>query len=234
MKIIYAIQSLAFEDLGSFTPILQQLGYEIRYRQLGVDDMDDILNTPDPIIILGGPIGVYETQDYPYLSNFIQQLKLRLKQHHPTLGICLGAQLIAAALGAHVYSGPSKEIGWSPLTLSIKGQHSPLRHLNHCAVLHWHGDTFDLPDSADLLASSRYYPHQAFAIGQYILALQCHIEIDPHHFERWLIGHHVELRQANIDIVTLRQDHLRYSKQLQQQAQLVLIDWFKSIHSNKM
>src|SRR5690606_9988829 len=107
-------------------------------------------------IILGGPIGVYETEDYPFLQKEIDLLKVRLENNLPTLGICLGAQMIAHALGAKVYAGHAKEIGWSTLQLATLPDNI-LAPLTNVPVLHWHGDTFDLPENATLLASSSLY-----------------------------------------------------------------------------
>lgn len=225
MKTVYAIQCLAFEDLGSFAQIFQDLGYQIIYVQLGVDDLSEVLQSRQLVVLLGGPIGVYETETYPYLLNFIEQIKIRLEKNYPTLGICLGAQLIASALGAKVYAGHVKEIGWGRLNLNSQGLASPLKYLENIHVLHWHGDTFDLPVQAKGLASSMYYPNQAFAVGLNILALQFHAEADPQTFERWLIGHTVELNKAGIDIVTLREENARYGQQLRHAANLLLRDW---------
>ena len=90
MKTIYAIQSLAFEDLGSFVPVQKDLGYQIQYLQLGVDVLNEALASKQPVIVLGGPIGVYETETYPYLTDFIAALTQRLKKNYPTLGIFCG------------------------------------------------------------------------------------------------------------------------------------------------
>ncbi|XUJ33596.1 glutamine amidotransferase-related protein [Bradyrhizobium japonicum] len=108
--------------------------------------------------MLGGPIGVYETERYPFLTREIDLLERRLAQGLPTLGICLGAQLMAKALGARIYAGGVKEIGWGSVTLTDAGQASSLKPLAESApVLHWHGDTFDLPDNAARLASNENY-----------------------------------------------------------------------------
>ncbi|AOA59755.1 glutamine amidotransferase [Acinetobacter larvae] len=229
MKKVYAIQTLAFEDLGSFAATLMELGYEIHYLQLGVDALQPALASTHPVILLGGPISVYDQVNYPYVSDLIAALQSRLRANLPTLGICLGAQFIAAALGAKVYAGHVKEIGWSRLSINNQGFNSPLRYLDDVAVLHWHGDTFDIPTAAKRLAGSIYYPNQAFAVGLNILALQFHVELDLKQIESWLIGHHHELHNAQIDILTLRQDSLRYGKALQDQAQRLLRDWIGNL-----
>ena len=226
-KTVYAIQHLAFEDLGSLEDIFYQLGFRVRYFEAGVDNLAPALNYEGLTIILGGPIGVYETEDYPFLVDEIAGLKQRLQDQKPTIGICLGAQLIAYALGAKVYAGHQKEIGWSPLEIkSIES--NILEPLKDTAVLHWHGDTFDLPPNATLLASSEIYPNQAFSIGNNILALQFHLEITQHNFEKWLIGHTCELRHANLSIQQLRQDNLEYAKRLENKTTIIIHKFIES------
>lgn len=217
-KTIYAIQHLAFEDLGSLEDVFYQLGFRVRYFEAGVDDLSPALNYEGLTIILGGPIGVYETEDYPFLIDEISGLRQRLKNDKPTIGICLGAQLIAHALGANVYAGEQKEIGWSELEIKNVEQNilSPLKNTK---VLHWHGDTFDLPENATLLASSAMYPNQAFSIGKNILALQFHLEILEESFEKWLIGHTCEIRNAQLSIQQLRNDNYLYAQDLEQKTQ---------------
>ena len=227
-KTIYAIQHLAFEDLGSLEDIFYQLGFRIRYFEAGVDDLTPALNYEGLTVILGGPIGVYEEQDYPFLTDEIRLLKQRLADKKPTIGICLGAQLIAHALGAKVYAGHQKEIGWSELEI-LPIQDNILSPLDGVAVLHWHGDTFDLPEHATLLASSTVYPHQAFSIEQHVLALQFHIEVAQDMFERWLIGHTCELHQAKLSIVQLREENAQYAQQLEQAAYYVIKQFLKQI-----
>lgn len=223
---IYAIQHLAFEDLGAWEDVLYQLGYRVRYFEAGKDDLTKALSYEGLTIILGGPIGIYETEDYPFLQQEIDLLKVRLEKNLPTLGICLGAQLIAHALGAKVYAGHAKEIGWSKLHLNAVAQ-NPLQAIEDTEVLHWHGDTFELPTHAELLASSALYPNQAFRVGQKILALQFHPEVASDSLEKWLIGHTAELRQAQIDIRALRADNQRYALKLENAAGHVLAEYMK-------
>ncbi|MFC3171034.1 glutamine amidotransferase [Acinetobacter vivianii] len=218
---VNVIQHLAFEDLGSLEDVFYQLGFRVRYFEAGVDDLSPALNYEGLTVILGGPIGVYETEDYPFLVDEIAGLKQRLKANKPTIGICLGAQLIAHALGAKVYAGHQKEIGWSQLEIKAV-ENNPLAALENVEVLHWHGDTFDLPSNATLLASSAIYPNQAFSIGNNILALQFHLEITEQSFEKWLIGHTCEIRHAGLSIPQLRADNLAYATQLEDQTAKVI------------
>src|SRR5262249_23064037 len=142
------------------------------------------------LVVMGGPIGVYQAADYPFLVSELQALERRLGQSKPTLGICLGAQLVAAALGSRVYKGFQSEIGWSSVQVANVPDNvlTPLAN-GKTPVLHWHGDTFDVPVGATLLASSELYENQAFAFGKNVLALQFHIEVTASDFERWMVGH---------------------------------------------
>ena len=184
---------------------------------------------------MGGPIGVYQTDLYPFLSQEIQLLRVRLAQRLPTLGICLGAQLMAAALGARVHPGNNgKEIGWSaiyPATQALTD--NPLQALfsENTQVLHWHGDTFELPPDARLLASSAQYPHQAFALGDFALALQFHPEVQASDLERWFVGHACELAHAQIDISLLRAQSIDAAAKLEQHAVQLWQRWLGSVPS---
>lgn len=227
-KTIYAIQHLAFEDLGALEDLFYQHGFRVRYFEAGIDDLSKAFEHEGLIIILGGPIGVYETEDYPFLKQEIELLKSRLAKNLPTLGICLGAQLIAHALGARVYAGHVKEIGWSKLNIRYAANNL-LKPLADVPVLHWHGDTFDLPDQAVLLASTNVYNNQAFQIGHNILALQFHIEVAADSLEKWLIGHTCELRKAKINIPQLRQDNHQFAANLEDISTNIITEYLKQI-----
>lgn len=198
------IRHLAFEDLGTFAPVLSAAGFDLTVMDAGVDELFEPIVSSDLVIVLGGPIGVYEQDRYPFLTDERRALTQRLQEGLPTLGICLGAQLMAAALGARVYPGGQKEIGWSPVELTPAGAASCLGNLSRQPVLHWHGDTFDLPAGAELLASTALYRQQAFSMGANVLALQFHPEVDGRRFEQWLVGHAAELSAAGVDIHQLR------------------------------
>jgi GMP synthase (glutamine-hydrolysing) len=186
------------------------------------------------MVVLGGPIGAYDDNRYPTLSPLLSMIEKRVAAGLPTLGICLGAQLIARALGARVYPSPSgqAEIGWSPLTLTDAGRASPLRHLDgaQTSMLHWHGDTFDLPAGATLLASTPACRHQAFAWGKHVLGLQCHPEIRTDRFEPWLIGHASELATHGIDPRQLRADTARLGPALELAAWRTFDEWLSGLN----
>lgn len=229
MKTALVLRHLAFEDAGLFNDPLRERGYAIREVDAGVNATRSDLEGADLLIVCGGPIGVYETDRYPFLVDEIAALQTRLHATRPTLGLCLGAQLMAAALGARVYPGGTKELGWAPLQLSAAGQASALGVLADLPVLHWHGDTFDLPPGATLLASTSMYPNQAFSVGLHALALQFHAEADSRRIEQWLIGHTGELSGAGIDINALREASHRHGPALQAAAGQLLHRWLDDL-----
>lgn len=204
-KSCVAVRHVTFEDLGLLGPLLAERDYAIRYHDAGVEPFDQAtLLAPDLVVVLGGPIGVYEADAYPFITSEIAAVAARLGAGKPTLGICLGAQMMAAALGARVAPGPVKEIGFAPLTLTEAGKASVLAPLVSSPVLHWHGDNCDLPAGCERLASTAHCPVQAFVRTPSQLALQFHLETEPARLETWLVGHTVELGKAGIDPCALR------------------------------
>lgn len=230
---IQVIRHVAFESLGNLEPILLARGCEISI----IDAPIAPLNSIDPLasdllIVLGGPIAVYDERDYPFIADELEIIKSRLAAGLPLLGICLGAQMIAKALGARVYFGGTKEIGWSPLELTHAGQQHPIRLLSgdRTEVLHWHGDTFDLPEDAVHLAASAVYKHQAFSYGSNVLALQFHPEVAAEALELWYVGHAAEISQVeNLSVPKLRSDAQKRSPVLQSAAERFWIEWLDEI-----
>jgi GMP synthase (glutamine-hydrolysing) len=205
IKKCLAVRHVAFEDLGLLGPLVAARGYSVRYHDAGVEPIDaETLLAPDLLIVLGGPIGVYERDAYPFIVDEIAAIAARLQADKPMLGICLGAQMMAAALGAGVAPGPVKEIGCAPLMLTAEGRASALGPLGATPVLHWHGDNCELPKGCIRLASTQHCPVQAFMRTPSQLALQFHLETEPARFESWLVGHTVELGKAGIDPRKLR------------------------------
>lgn len=207
---LVALRHLPFEDLDALGPLFEAQGFNLQYIDTPVErDFVQAALDADLLVVLGGPIGVYDREDYPFLADEIDAVRTRLLAGRPVLGICLGAQIMAAALGAKVYPGQNgKELGWSALSLTEAGMRSPLAALAPGRpVLHWHGDTFDLPEGAELLAGTGRYPHQAFAWGRHALALQFHIEVTAPGLERWLVGHALEIALTDgVSIPALRRE----------------------------
>jgi GMP synthase (glutamine-hydrolysing) len=227
-----AIRHVSFETLGTFETELERAGYELTYADVangGLAILDALV--PDLLIVLGGPIGVYEADTYPFLITELALIKSRLRAGLPLLGICLGAQLIAAALDARVASTGVKEIGFAPLALTDAGANGPLRHLADVPVLHWHGDAFELPVGATLLATTPVC-NQAFAVGRNVLGLQFHPEADTTgDLEAWLIGHACELAGAAINPRIIRTDARRHGSALADAGRAMFAEWLSHTHN---
>jgi GMP synthase (glutamine-hydrolysing) len=208
MKRALIIRHVPHEGVAGYRQPIEQAGYKIDRVDVsdpGFATLD--LVTPDLLIMMGGPMGVYEQARYPWIACQLRRLGRRLDADRPTLGVCFGSQMIAAALGAPVFAGPVKEVGFAPIELTQTGQASPLRHVAGVPVLHWHGDTFDLPEGVERLAESPAYANQAFRRGSRVLALQFHAEMgeDPR-IEAWLEDEPY-ITSAGTDAATIRSDH---------------------------
>lgn len=225
VKTLLAIRHVPFEDLGCLEAPLAEAGYAIRYVDAPTTDFARFTQANwDLLVVLGGPIGVNEMDDYPFLQDELQLLEARFKRRGPTLGICLGSQLIAHALGARVHKSRAVEIGWKSLRLSAAGRDSSLQHFTK-PVFHWHGESFDLPAGARSLASTENCPHQAFSFGGTLLALQFHPEVTARGLEQWYVGHTGELRAHGLPLAGLRQETARYASTLAKQSAEFLRDW---------
>lgn len=155
-------------------------------------------------------------------------LEARLKRDEPTLGICLGSQLMAHALGAQIYKNRNAEIGWKSLTLTHAGCDSSLRHFQK-PVFHWHSEYFDLPAGARHLASTDICPHQAFSYGRNLLALQFHPEVTARGLEQWYVGHTADLRAHGLSPAGLRRDAARLGPVLASQSSAFLQAWLTDL-----
>lgn len=227
MKTAVALRHLAFEDLGLVEPWLKQRGWRVITYDVGVDELWKIdLAQVDLLVVLGGPIGAHDESLHPFLTEEIELIRQRIDSGRAVLGICLGAQLMARALGATVAPMGIKEIGFAPLTLTPEGLASPLAGIAAQPVLHWHGDQFELPAGSPTLAATPQCAHQAFMVGDHAMAWQFHLEVDATRIEQWLIGHTGELRQAGIDIAALRAAAATHRAGLSQALDAVLADWF--------
>jgi len=229
---VLAIRHVHFEDLGSLERVLGDRGRLVRYLDVG----SARINAPNPVtpslmVILGGPISACDDDRYPTIAPLVAMIEKRIVAGLPTLGICLGAQLIARVLGSHVYPSGQTEIGWTPLTLTEAGKQSPLRHLDaaHTSMLHWHGDTFDLPQGAVHLASTPACQNQAFSWDKHVFALQCHPEIRTDRFEPWLIGNAGELAGHGIDPRKLRADTAKHGPKLEAAATSMFGEWLDTL-----
>lgn len=225
-----AIRHLPFEDLDAWEGMIRER-FDFHYHDIVREPLPENCD-PDLLIVLGGPVGVQDAKEYPFIHAELQLLQARLQQRRPTLGICLGAQLMAQALGASVAANATREIGWQPVQLTPAGRESALRHLGseRTAVFHWHSDNFELPPSADLLASTPGCPNQAFRIGRNILGLQFHPEVSASGLQTWYVGHHRALAsQQDLSASQLRRDAERHSDVLIRQGRLMLSEWLDGL-----
>lgn len=228
------VYHIAFEDLGSFADVLRERGYAISYRHAGADPLAPAEWTDaDLVVVLGGPIGAGDRARYPWLDGELAGLGTRLGLGLPTLGICLGAQLMAAALGGGVTrrlgvdGRPQSETGWGLVDLVQDA--GVLEGLRGQPVLHWHGDNILPPPGAVTLAATPGTPCQAFAVGRHALGLQFHAEFAAAALEAWLSGHAVELAQGRVDLDLLRRDSARHGAALERAARGVLTRWLDAI-----
>jgi GMP synthase-like glutamine amidotransferase len=177
---IIVIQHLAAEGPGLVATVARDHGFTLDVRRMDRGDPVPTADGLDGLVVLGGTMGAYDTAAHPHLAAEQRLLAEACGRNIPILGVCLGAQLLAAALGARVFKGPAAEIGFGIVTLTHEGTRDPILGPSGPAipVFHWHGDTFDLPGGATHLAASRAYPHQAFRAGGRAYGLQFHLELD--------------------------------------------------------
>jgi len=189
MPRLLVFRHVAYEILGTLDPLLKDAGFRIKYVNFERHpDAEPSLEGYDGLIVLGGPMNVDEVDKYHNLKTEVKIIREAVKKGLPILGICLGSQLLAKALGAKVRKNPEKEIGWYEVSPTKKGQKDPLisNFMQEEKIFQWHGDTFELPDGAKLLASSPLCKNQAFRYGENVYGFQFHLEVDTPMIERWL------------------------------------------------
>ena len=195
MKKVLVCQHVAYEILGTLNPLLKRAGLRIRYVNFGRDPhARPSLDGYHSVVVLGGPMNVDQTDEHPHLATEVELVRGALDRGMPVLGICLGAQILARALGAEVRPNGEKEIGWYPVSPTPEGESDPvLRHFEGTEqIFQWHGDTFEIPDGAVHLATSPGCANQAFRYGDNAYGFQFHLEVDEPMISRWLeVPHHV-------------------------------------------
>lgn len=189
MRRLLVFQHVPHEILGTLDPLLRDHGFRIRYVNFGrhPDAVPD-LDRYHGLIVLGGPMNCDQVARHRHLATEVTAIQAAIRDGKPVLGICLGSQLLARALGAPVIRHHTKEIGWYDVAPTEDGQADPLfRHFQGTEkIFQWHGDTFAIPHGAVHLATSAACPHQAFRFGHNVYGLQFHLEVDEPMIRRWL------------------------------------------------
>lgn len=202
MRRVWIVQHVSCEAPGTLGEVLAERGIATEiFRPFEGDSLPRKIEGADGLILLGGPMGVYEERQYPFLREERRLIEAGLKKEKPILGICLGSQLLATVLGAAVTRGKEKEIGWHSVYLSEAARSDPLlKGMDPSFVAyHWHGDIFDLPPGAVLLASSDRTACQAFRYGDQTYGLLFHMETTRPIIEGMVHAFPEELAQANTD-----------------------------------
>ena len=185
---VYVFQHVACENLGTFAGVLTRRGYRPEYvRLFAGDSIPDDWSAAAALIVLGGPMSVNDASRLVYLEQEKSMLRQALDQAQPILGICLGAQLLAAAGGSRIFPASRPEVGWGAISLTVEGRQDPVVAplAEIASVFHWHGETFDLPPRSARLAFSPLTMNQAIRIGSNAYGLQFHLEVDASMIQSW-------------------------------------------------
>jgi len=173
---IHSLEHQPAEGPGKILDWVAARGHEITRTALYADEAPPALDAFDLLVIMGGGMNIYQHRDHPWLVTEKEFLRGAIDAGKPILGMCLGAQLLADVLGGKVYQNPEKEIGWFPVEITDRS--APLGDFPACMiVMHWHGDTFELPPSVRVVAKSEGCPRQAFVFGDRVVGLQFHLEM---------------------------------------------------------
>jgi GMP synthase-like glutamine amidotransferase len=192
---VLSIQNITCETLGSLEKLFKSDGFEIQNINAQNDSIPEKSEGYSAIIVLGGPMAVYDR--LPHLQREQALIRDAVENNVPVLGICLGSQLIAQATGGRVFKGSKKEIGWHDVSVSPAGKNGLFTGIEKMRVFQWHGDTYELPATAEVLAYSDLYP-QAFRVGSAI-GIQFHLEVDDRLIRSWLKEYDGEVKSEGID-----------------------------------
>ena len=229
---ILVFQHVPYEPLGTLDPLLKAAGFRIRYVNFARDPgQRPDLSKYAALIVLGGTMNVDEVDAHPYLLTETEIIREALAQDMSVLGICLGAQLLAKALGGAVERAPRREIGWYDVELTSIGVNDPVlsSFRRRQRVFQWHEDRIELPPGIGVLAQSADCPVQAFRYGEHAYGLQFHLEVDRFLIERWLTVPAnqavLEAEQGRIDPAAIREETLREIDALEAQSAVTFGRW---------
>ncbi|WP_109806985.1 glutamine amidotransferase-related protein [Sphingosinithalassobacter portus] len=228
MKRCVVVEHIDFEPLAAYRAPIDQAGYAIESVAAAALTGFD-WSAPDLLVLMGGPMSVHDGDSCPWMPPEIEGVARRCAADLPTLGICLGGQVMARAMGAEVTASPVREIGFAPLTLTPAGQASALRHFADTSVLHWHGETFAIPPGATHLAASQGCANQAFSRGN-LLGLQFHGEIgELAQVEIWLDRGRDYVAGAGVDPDGVRADMARLGAGAVAAGSAAIAEWLTAL-----
>lgn len=228
MRRAYAIRHVSFEDAGILTPLLARHGIEL--VEVNAWAIPAEAAEAPLVVFLGGPISVNDEATYPFLTQELALARTRLAADLPTLGICLGAQMLCRAAGGTVGPGPQVEIGWAPVTLTPAGAGTPLALLQGVPVLHWHGERCHLPAGIEPLAATALCPVQAFRPAPKSLALQFHPEARGGGMEAWFVGYTTDIAALpGITVADLRAETGRNAAAARAAAETMFTGWLAGV-----
>ncbi len=211
------LKNISSEGPGTIEDHLREVGIGYRIVDLSSQELPPA-GEDDTLVIMGGPMSVNESDRYRFIAKEVELARDFMRKGKKVFGICLGAQIMASALGAKVYPGPEKEIGWFDIELQEEGIRDPLMKKlavhpkagdfwKKFKVFHWHGETFDLPAGAVRLAKSELYPNQAFRYGNNSYAFQFHIEVRKEMVYGWLKDEPVDMEKVARDTEQYYEDY---------------------------
>ena len=232
MQSVWVLQHTPSENLGTIEGVLRchQVGFNYIETHIGKSVPAEMADKAG-LIVMGGPMGVYEQAKYPFLRNEMHLIESALALGSPMLGVCLGSQLLAAVLGAEVKKGEKKELGWHAVTVTDFAAHDPLFTgvRPEFWPFHWHGDVFSLPQQAVSLASSHQTPCQAFRYGKNAYGILFHLEVTEEQITQMLTDFVEELREAGGNANEIAQQAPQHLPALQAIAGQVFGRWASAL-----
>lgn len=233
MPEVLILQHVAPEPPGTIGAACRELGHTLRtVRVHEGDPVPSELGEAAALVVMGGPMGVYDTDAYPHLNDEIRLIEEALRRERPVLGVCLGSQLLAATLGAEVRSGGTKEIGWHEVTLTeAAGEDTLWSNVDdQFMAYHWHGDVFDLPEGGVCLARSEQTECQAFRYGECAYGILFHMEVTPHIVDGMTEAFADELQAEGLSGEIIQKGAEAHLSDLQTVGHQVFRQWVDLIH----
>jgi GMP synthase-like glutamine amidotransferase len=219
---VLILKNVAHEGPGTIEDFLLENNVDYKIVEMYSESLPSTENV-DNLIIMGGPMSANDTDTYPYIKKEIELVKDFISKGKKVFGICLGAQIMAKTLGAHVYVGPEPEIGWYDIELQENGIRDPVvsrlgihpgagNFQKNFKVFHWHGETFDIPTGAVRIATSAIYPNQAFKYGSNAYAFQFHIEVRKEMIHEWLQKEPFNIESIKKETVLFYEEYIERAK----------------------